>query len=49
MSKKEDLKRLTHKERKIYNSVMEHFPATSHESAYDVAIAGGVNWQYHPK
>ena len=37
---------LTEKEQKIYNSIMAHFPNTSHDSAYDKAIQGGVNYQF---
>ena len=37
---------LTEKEQKIYNSIMSHFPNTSHDSAYDKAIQGGVNYQF---
>lgn len=46
---KKGLKRLTKAERKIYDSIMSHFPATSHESAMDAALQGGVNWQFIPK
>jgi hypothetical protein len=30
----------------IYDSVMESFPKTSHDSAYNIAIQGGVRWQF---
>lgn len=43
------IKKMTPKEKKIYNSVIQHFPATSKESAYDVAIQGGVKWNFIPK
>lgn len=46
---KKDLKRLSRGEKKIYNSVMSHFPATSHESAMDAALQGGVRLQFIPK
>lgn len=46
---KKDLARLTPAERKIYNSVMHHFPKTSHDSAMDAAVQGGVSWQFYPK
>jgi DNA-binding MurR/RpiR family transcriptional regulator len=53
MTKKEkiaqDLARLTKKERKIYQSVRDNFKATKHEAAFDVAIQGGVSWQFIPK
>lgn len=42
-------KKLTAEEQKIYNSVMANFPATSHESALDVAIQGGIKFQFIPK
>jgi DNA-binding MurR/RpiR family transcriptional regulator len=44
-----DLKRLTKKEKKIYYSIKQSFPATSHESAMDVALQGGVKWQFISK
>jgi len=37
---------LTEKEQKIYDSIMSHFPNTLHDSAYDKAIQGGVNYQF---
>ena len=37
---------LTKQEKKIYDSIMSHFPNTSHDSAYDKAIQGGVNFQF---
>jgi len=40
---------LTSKEKKIYDAVMNDFPATSPESAYDIAIQGGVRWQFIQK
>lgn len=49
MSKREDLDKLTQEELLIYNSVMRFFPATSHESALNVALQGGVKWDYIPK
>lgn len=41
--------RLTKAEKKIYNAIMTAFPATSHESALDKALQGGVNWQFYPR
>jgi len=38
--------RLTKAEKKIYDDIMVAFPATSHESALDKALQGGVNWQF---
>lgn len=39
---------LTAAEKKIYDSVMSSFPATSHEKALDVAIQGGIDFQFYP-
>jgi hypothetical protein len=41
--------RLTKAEKKIYDAIMVTFPATSHESALDKALQGGVNWQFYPR
>ncbi len=46
--KRSDLARLTKAERKIYDSILNHFPVTSHDSAMDAALQGGVNWQFYP-
>jgi hypothetical protein len=48
MTKKQakEYKVLTHKQKIIYDSVMENFPATKHDSAYDIAIQGGVRWNF---
>ncbi len=35
---------LTEEEKKIYDSIMRSFPNTSHDSAYDKAIQGGVRF-----
>jgi hypothetical protein len=43
------LKDLTPEERKIYESVMRNFPATSKESAIDVAVQGGAKFDFIPK
>lgn len=48
MMKKSKLKNLTQSERKIYNSVLKSFPATSKESAYDIAIQDGIKFQFIP-
>jgi hypothetical protein len=37
---------LTKKEKEIYDSVMDNFRATKHDVAYDVAIQGGVRWNF---
>lgn len=44
-----DWNKLTDKEKKIYNSLRDHFSATSHDSAFDKAIQGGTNFQFYPK
>lgn len=41
--------RLTKAEKKIYNAIIKAFPATSHETALDTALQGGVNWQFYPQ
>lgn len=40
------LKKLTYKERIVYDAVMRDFPATSFESAYDTALQGGVKFNF---
>ncbi len=37
---------LTRAEKKIYDSVMQRFPATHPESAYDIAIQNGIQFQF---
>lgn len=32
------------KERKIFDSLLSHFPKSHPASAYDAAINGGINW-----
>ena len=44
-----EYKKLTTDEKKIFDSVMISFPATSFESALDVAWQGGVKFNYCPK
>lgn len=41
-------KKLTAKEKKIFDSVISSFPATSFESALDVAWRGGVKFDFIP-
>jgi DNA-binding MurR/RpiR family transcriptional regulator len=41
--------RLSKAEKKIYDSVMVSFPSTAHESAMDIAIQGGVKFQFISK
>lgn len=45
---KQELAKLTAKELKIYNSVMQSFPATDPESALNVAWQGGIKFQFNP-
>lgn len=40
---------LTKEEKKIYDSVMANFPATSHESALNIALQGGIKFQFTSK
>ena len=47
MAKKKKIK-LTKAEQKIYDSVTANFPATKHEYALDVALQGGVRFQFIP-
>ena len=44
----DDLLKLDNSELKVYNSVMDHFPATSHGTAYNAAVQGGVKFQFYP-
>ena len=37
---------LTAKEKQIYDSVLQYFSNTSYNSAYDVAIQGGIKFQF---
>jgi len=46
---KKQINKLSKKEKKIYNSVLENFPATSREYAYDIAIQGGIKFQFMSK
>lgn len=41
-------KQLTKKEKKIYDSVMANFPASSHESALNIALQGGIKFNFIP-
>lgn len=43
-----EYKKLTAEEKKIFDSVMRSFPATSFESALNVAWQGGVRFDYVP-
>jgi len=40
---------LSDSEKRVYNSVMSSFPETNHTSALDIAIMGGVKFQFYPK
>lgn len=44
-----ELSRLTPVERKIYDTVMKHFPNTSHSTAMDMALQGGTKLQFVSK
>lgn len=46
LQKMKDIDSLTKKERKIYYSIMQSFPATNHYSALNAAYQGGVNFQF---
>lgn len=50
--KEEEIKilreKLTAKEKKIFDALLLAFPATDPESAYNVAIQGGVKFQFIP-
>jgi hypothetical protein len=45
-TQEEEYESLTEQEKKIYGSIMQSFPSTKHESAYDIAIQGGVRWNF---
>lgn len=49
MKKSKDLKRLTKKERKIYDAILRSFPATKHDCTMDYALKGGAKFQFYPK
>ncbi len=38
--------KLTKAEKKIYDSIMRNFPSTKKESALDIALQGGVRFQF---
>lgn len=40
---------MTTDEQKIYDSIMSRFPSTAPESAYNVAIQGGIKFEYVSK
>ena len=40
---------LTKEEKRIYDSIMKSFPNTHPDSAFNVAIQGGVKFQYISK
>lgn len=44
----EEYNSLSAAEKKIYESVISHFPATSHDSAMNVALQGGVKFDFIP-
>ena len=40
---------MTFDEQKIYDSIMRNFPSTAPESVYNVAIQGGIKFEYISK
>lgn len=44
-----DYHNLISEEKRIYDSVMLNFPATKHESAMNVALQGGISFNYISK
>ena len=40
--------KLNKKQKKIYDAIMAVFPATHPDSAYDIAINGGIKFQFYP-
>ena len=46
LNEDEDYDSLSKKEKKIYDSIMSKFPNTSHESAFNKALEGGMNFQF---
>lgn len=44
--KRSAYKKLTKKEKKIFDAIMRNFPATSFESALNAASQGGVNFNF---
>lgn len=43
------LPKMNRKERKIFNAIMQSFPATNPLTAYNHAINGGTNFQFISK
>lgn len=39
-------RKLRKKQRKIFDSVMDNFPKTNFTAAYDIAIVGGIKFQF---
>ena len=39
--------KLNDEEKKIFDSIMNHFPSTQPESAYDKSLEGGIKFQYN--
>ncbi len=44
-----DIKSLSTSEKKVYRAVLQSFPKTSHYSAMDAAVQGGVKFNFYPK
>jgi len=41
--------KMTKAEKKIFDAIMRTFPATHPESAYNIAIQGGIKFQFISK
>jgi len=46
VQEKREYNTLTKEEKKIYDSIMNHFPNTAHDSAFNKALEGGVKWDF---
>lgn len=43
---RQEAKELTKNQLKIFNSIMNNFPKTSRESAIDIALQGGIRFNF---
>lgn len=43
------MKKLNKKQQKIYDAIIANFPATKHISALEIALQGGINFQFISK
>lgn len=48
MDRKVGIAKLAKSEKRIYDAVLKAFPATRPETAYNVAIQGGIRFQFIP-